>query len=173
MGMDSILKLVANISRTDAGSTMESSMGIGLPRSAADPSAVAEFSKVMDQGVNTEIKSNGVTSAQNVHGIPEVKNSHALTSLNDAGYANPATLGEKLSSASPATGFDKRINQTETSSTKEWLNTITDIFDKETLSFPDLYRVQMLAGMAQIETTRNSSVGKSMDDSLKTLIKNT
>jgi len=173
MGMDSILKLMANISRTDASSTMESSMGIGLPRSAADPSAVAEFSKAMHQGLNPEVKSNGVTSAQNVHGIPEVKNSHALPSLNDTGYANPTTLGEKLTSAHSTLEFDKRIGQTETSSTKEWLNTITDIFGKETLSFPDLYRVQMLASMAQIETTRNSSVGKSMDDSLKTLIKNT
>ena len=72
----------------------------------------------------------------------------------------PATLGDKLASARVNRfGFDKSINQTQklTGSTKEWFNTITDIFDKETLSYPDLYRVQMLASMAQIETTRNSS----------------
>lgn len=91
----------------------------------------------------------------------------------ETGYANPVTIGEKLEAAHSNAGQVPGMEQAETGSTKQWLNTITDILGSQTLSLPDLYRVQVLASMSQIETTRNSSVAKTMDDSLKTLIKNT
>jgi hypothetical protein len=91
----------------------------------------------------------------------------------ETGYAHPMTLGEKLEAAHSNARRVPALDLPETGSTKEWLNTIADVFDSQTLSFQDLYRIQVLASMAQIETTRNSSVAKTMDDSLKTLIKNT
>jgi hypothetical protein len=164
MGMDTILKLMANLSQADAGPAMDASQAIPMPKSAADPGAAAEFSKLMNQPADhLKITGDGLTTTN----VPMV-NSQAET-----GYANPITIGERLEAARLNPGQVSGLAQSETDTTKQWLNTITDIFDNQTLSVPDLYRVQVLASMAQIETTRNSSVAKTMDDSLKTLIKNT
>ncbi len=164
MGMDTILKLMTNLSRAEAGPAMDTSQAIPLPRSAADPGAVAEFSKLMNPPAdNLQITGGSITSTD----------APMIPPHTETGYASPMTIGEKLEAARLNPGRVSERVQTETDTTKQWLNTITDIFDSQTLSVSDLYRVQVLAGMAQIETTRNSSVAKTMDDSLKTLIKNT
>lgn len=164
MGMDTILKLMTNLSRAEAGPSMDTSQAIPVPESAADPGAVAEFSKLMNQPTDQfKITGDGLTA----------NDAPMVPTQAETGYANPLTLGGKLEAAHSDAGPVPALDQSETGSTKEWLNTITDIFDSQTLSFQDLYRVQVLASMAQIETTRNSSVAKTMDDSLKTLIKNT
>ncbi len=164
MGMDTILKLMTNLSRAEAGPAMDTSQAIPTPRSAADPGAVAEFSKLMNPSAdNLQITGDTITSTD----------APMVPPLTETGYVSPMTIGEKLEAARSNPGRVSEMVHTETDTTKQWLNTITDIFDRQTLSVPDLYRVQVLAGMAQIETTRNSSVAKTMDDSLKTLIKNT
>jgi len=136
-----------------------------MPASFADPSAVAEFSKIMQKGLNQESNPGRVTGGQTPDAFPGPDRLQGHQSLNGPVSVTPMTLGERLAA--------DRIDQTKNPSTKEWLDTVTDIFEKDTISFPDLYRVQVLAGMAQIETTRNSSVSKSMDGGLKTLLKNT
>ncbi|MDY0220909.1 MAG: hypothetical protein RBR67_07215 [Desulfobacterium sp.] len=162
--MDTILKLMTNLSRAEAGPAMDTSQVIPMPKSGADPGAVAEFSKLMNQPAN-HLRINGDTLTTT--DIP------MMPPQTETGYANPVTIGEKLEAAHSNAGQVPGMEQAETGSTKQWLNTITDILGSQTLSLPDLYRVQVLASMSQIETTRNSSVAKTMDDSLKTLIKNT
>lgn len=147
MGMDTLLKSMMALSRTGA-SEMDASPGaVPLPEVAADPSTAARFSKMMTEGLEESSMGDGVTAPQ----PPD--------------RSTPRTLGETLGSA--------RVDQTEPKGTEQWLNTVTHIFEKDAISHVDLYRVQVLAGMAQIETTRNSSVSKSMDEGLKTLLKNT
>ena len=164
MGMDTILKLMTNLSRADAGPAMDTSQAVPIPRSAADPGAAAEFSKLMNQPTDhLQVTGNTLKAAD----------APMVTPHTETGYANPITIREKLEAARSNRGRVSEMAQTETDTTKQWVNSITDIFDSQTLSVPDLYRVQVLAGMAQIETARNSSVAKTMDDSLKTLIKNT
>ncbi|MBI9092608.1 MAG: hypothetical protein JEZ12_25610 [Desulfobacterium sp.] len=153
--MDTLLKSMMTLSRPGA-SEMDASPGVPLPESAADPSAAARFSKLMAQGLEMGNTGNAVTALQ----PPE-----ALTESSRVEVPAPTTLGETLGSA--------RVDQTEHKGTEQWLNTVTNIFEKDVISHVDLYRVQVLAGMAQIETTRNSSVNKSMDEGLKTLLKNT
>ena len=80
------------------------------------------------------------------------------------GITQPVTLGERLTPVEK-TG--------ESGHTREWLDSIVETLQKDEISHGDLYRVQTLAAMAQVEVTRNSSVTQSMDSGLKTLLKNT
>ena len=155
MGMETILKSMMNLSGADA-SAMDAFRSVSVPKAAADPSAVTEFSKIMERGVSRESNIDGVTA-------PHPPDAVVRQTMNEVVSTSPTTLGDRLASA--------RIDQTD-GNRKQCLNTITDIFEKEAISHSDLYRVQVLAGMAQIEVTRNSSVNKSMDDGLKTLLKN-
>jgi len=164
MGIENLLKSMLNLPRAGA-SDMGSFPGVPVPEFAADPSAVAEFSKMMAQGLNRESHIDGVTAPQSPDAVPGQNRVQIHDRLDEAASVSPMTLGERLGSA--------RVGQAEHSGTKQWLNTVTDIFEKDAISYSDLYRVQVLAGMAQIEITRNSSINKSMDEGLKTLLKNT
>jgi hypothetical protein len=154
MGIETLLKSMLNLSRPEGGD-MGPSGAIPIPGAKADPSAVAEFSKRMDLGGNRENAIDGVAGTDRVQGH---------TPLDGAVSTAPATLGDRLALAGSG--------RPEESNTKQWLNTVTDILEKDAISLPDLYRVQVLAGMAQIETTRNSSINKSMDEGLKSVLKN-
>ena len=75
------------------------------------------------------------------------------------------TLGELLTRTQVEGGRDSGKSEA-------WLNTIFDLLQKEEVSHMDLYRVQALASLTQVEITRNSSVTRSMDNGLKTMLKN-
>lgn len=49
--------------------------------------------------------------------------------------------------------------------------TMMQVLSKDALSHADLYRVQVMAGMASIEAQRNASAVSAMDRGLKTMLK--
>lgn len=143
MGIETLLKSVMDLSVTQPAE-LKGAGNITIPGAKADPADVDAFTRAMMP--KTE-------SAALVE--PAVK------TMSDTPVEPLKTLGntQNLTSEDPKT--------------KQWIETVTDIFSKDSLSPSDLYRVQVLAGLAQIEVKRNSSVTRGMDDGLKTLLKNT
>lgn len=163
MSMEAILKSLMSLSGSPTPGA-DISGDLALPGSPANPGAVKEFETLMQQGVNTETKIEAAPGIGNQDPVAAETMNQKVLSPDKTGSDSPATLGERLAEA--------RANQPENSHTKQWLDTIIQILEKDSISHSDLYRVQVLAGMAQIETTRNASVNRGLDSGLKTLLKN-
>ena len=163
MGIGILLKSIANMSRAEAAG-MDVSNAVPIPKAAADPSAVAEFANRMQQGVNTDNNISGKVASQSPETLAGKNNLQTHQTMNDNNSASPMTLGERLGSA--------RINKVEDSSTKKWLNSITDIIEKDVISHTDLYQVQVLASLSKIEVAQNCSFNKGLNDGLKNVLKN-
>lgn len=146
MGIESVLKAMASVNSQGADAPGE---GVALPGGGADPKAVAQFSEQMQAGESVQPLEN-----------PASPESHRVEAM-------PHTLGQRMEA-----GLPPEISEPEKSHMSQWLDSVTDIIGNEALSHTDLLRVQALAGLAQIEATRNSAVNNSLDNSLKTLIKN-
>jgi len=152
MGIESLLNALASLKSQGPDAPGE---GVVLPGGGAGPKAVAEFTRQMQ-------------------GADPVEGPTALTAPPagaDAGPADPLpqTLGQRVTAANQP----PQIPGQETSQVTQWMNSVTDILGRDVLSHADLFRVQALAGLAQVEASRNASINESLDKSLNTLIKNT
>lgn len=164
MGIETILKSMMNISRVEAASGMDASNAVSIPKTAADPSAVSEFANRMQQGVNADNNISGKIALQGPEAIAGENRLQTHQAMNDNNSVSPMTLGEKLEHA--------RANKAEDSTTKQWLESVTDIFEKNVLSHTDLYRVQVLASLSKIEVAQNCSFNKGLNEGLNNLLKN-
>ena len=144
MGIESLLQSMMNLSRAQALEVPQDG-NVPLPKGKADPVAVDEFSRIMasDSKGIEGAAASGKDVEQPAQASMQVQEPDRLPESQEQGYA------------------------------KEWLNSVTDIFSKDAVSHSDLYRVQVLAGLTQVEVTRNSNVTKGIDDGLKSLLKNT
>ena len=163
MGIETLLKSMMNMSRAEA-SGMDVSNAVSIPKTAADPSAVAEFANRMQQGVNADNNISGKISSQSPEVLAGENRLQTHQAMNDNNSASPMTLGERLEHA--------RANKAEDGSTKKWLESVTDIFEKDVISHSDLYRVQVLASLSKIEVAQNCSFNKGLNEGLKNVLKN-
>lgn len=152
MGIETLLKAFA--SSTQAGPAAEPG-AVALPASQANPSDVKAFNDAMAKDT---VKPAGIDGPDGffrgqAQAVPKGIDPDSMK-----------TLGDRMKA---------REAMADNSPTREWINTAVDVVQNGTIAFPDLYRVQVLASMAKIEATRNSSINKSMDDTLRTLLKNT
>ena len=93
--------------------------------------------------------------------------------------AHGISLPEKPAEADAVEAFKKAMAPEETQAvgkvdepaTEKYIHAVTDIFRKEDLSHADLFRVQVLSSVAHVEITRNSSISKSIDDGMRSIIK--
>lgn len=149
---------------------MPISSTVSLPPVSPDPSAMAEFSARMQQQKGDF----AVQSSEKINENNEFRpiNGARTDSVKDTGFPEkigkmndvPSTLGERMATHG--------MEHSDGGATTKWLTEVTDIFKRNAISHADLYRVQVLAGMAHIEATRNSAVNNGIDNGLKTLLKN-
>ncbi len=105
-----------------------------------------------------------------------VLTSMARMVLSDPSVATASQTVPVPGSADPAAAaeFAARMHEADpvaADAQVSWLRTATDIIGSEALSLPDLYRLQVVAAVAQIETTRTTGAARSMDEGLKNLLK--
>ncbi|MBF0201776.1 MAG: hypothetical protein HQK66_10790 [Desulfamplus sp.] len=149
---------------------------VTLPPDPPDPSAVAEFSDLMQKGAGpaetsgifemTALEKSAVNSTVKEFPLPApgaIDPASSISSPYNGEDIHAANLGDTLFSARR----DKAQGVSE-----EWLGRITDIIGRDDLSHMDLYRVQVLAGIHHIEAARGSSVNQGIDDGLRTVLKN-
>lgn len=158
MGIQSILNALASVKSQDP-SALDS--GIALPKNGADPKAVDAFTRQMEGAGQTD-PAGQIQGPQAATAQPEAK---------ELGPAEPLahSLGRRITAKDPAGD----IREPEKGQVTQWLDSVTDILGKDSFSHADLFRVQALAGLAQIEASRNAAINESLDNSLRTLIKNT
>ena len=163
MGIETILKSITKMNDVqDSG--MDVSKAVAIPETEADPLAVENFADRMQQRVNTENNIGDRSVLQNPEAVLAENRLQLHQAMIDNNTSLPVTLGEKLTAA--------RMNRGEESRTKELLNVVADMFEKDAISHSDLYRIQVLASMSKLEVIQNSSFSKGMDAGLKTLLKN-
>lgn len=151
MGIDAVLKSVADA--VFQKPPLEKSQAVALPANAPDPDAVNAFKAAMNSGYQGIPPVEGVNSAQ-VDGVGSFHFSGDLET-------------------SPGALAPRKANPDQPSSdiqSEKWINSVLDVFEKESITHSDLFRVQVLASIAKVEVTRNSSITKSIDDGMKTIL---
>lgn len=146
MGVESILKALASAQTSLEKPDLAGE--VALPKGDADPRAEAEFTRYMQEPIEGLSSGTGTDPAET-----------PVECL-------PGTLGQRCEVSRPGEGAEQ-------SQVGQWLDSAMDILSKDSVSHADLFRVQVLAGLAQVEVHRNNAVSSSLDNSLKTLIKNT
>lgn len=158
MGIDAVFKSLAD----RVINSQPATQAVALPAQAADPHAVREFNLAMAGTPPVE----GAPPA----GTPEAGRIDGMVHFSGDIEAGTRTgTGTRLESGAlpPADGPAAADGVTP----EKWVGSVLDIFQKESLSHTDLFRVQVLSSIAKVEITRNSSITKSIDDGMNTILK--